>query len=187
MKLSLQKQSVFPWVIWAFLCNVPLFSPFMFFFLTLIQLCSIFQPFSFEHILNWAIPVFQKGSKEKKKKEKKEIRIGYLFEFFFFFQKSMYFCDDLVDLSWWGHIFFLIITFYFQKEKSIDPYGCTHPATVSAHRVSAPFRRWLLTGHKSNKVCAATCYHCIPESCLLLLLFKRMSCKGKVLTDKYRE
>lgn len=185
MKLSLQKQSVFPWVIWAFLCNVPLFSSFMFFFLTLIQLCSIFQPFSFEHILNWAIPVFQKGSKEKK--EKKEIRIGYLFEFFFFFQKSMYFCDDLVDLSWWGHIFFLIITFYFQKEKSIDPYGCTHPATVSAHRVSAPFRRWLLTGHKSNKVCAATCYHCIPESCLLLLLFKRMSCKGKVLTDKYRE
>lgn len=78
-------------------------------------LCSIFQPFSFEHILNWAIPVFQKGSKEKK--EKKEIRIGYLFEFFFFFQKSMYFCDDLVDLSWWGHIFFSHNYFLLSKRK----------------------------------------------------------------------
>lgn len=185
MKLSLQKQSVFPWVIWAFLCNVPLFSPFMFFFLTLIQLCSIFQPFSFEHILNWAIPVFQKGSKEKK--EKKEIRIGYLFEFFFSSRSQCIFVMTLLIWAGEATFFFLIITFYFQKEKSIDPYGCTHPATVSAHRVSAPFRRWLLTGHKSNKVCAATCYHCISESCLLLLLFKRMSCKGKVLTDKYRE
>lgn len=111
MKLSLQKQSVFPWVIWAFLCNVPLFSPFMFFFLTLIQLCSIFQPFSFEHILNWAIPVFQKGSKEKK--EKKEIRIGYLFEFFFFLPEVNVFLwwpcwFELVRPHFFSHNYFLL-------------------------------------------------------------------------------
>lgn len=185
MKLSLQKQSVFPRVIWAFLCNVPLFSPFVFFFPSLLSSCApYFSPFRLSTFWIELSQCFKRAARRKKKR-KKLGQVIYLS--FFFFQKSMYFCDDLVDLSWRGHIFFLIITFYFQRDKSIDPYGCTHPATVSAHRVSAPFRRWLLTGHKSNKVCAATCYHCIPESCLLLLLFKRMSCKGKVLTDKYRE